>query len=460
MSKKNEFYDFPPTSTKAWKQQIQYGLKGQDYNYLLVWNSPDQIAVKPFYNTDDLEQPPARGLSAEDEWKVGQPISVEDTEQANARALRCLEKGAESLFFKLHSPDIDLRSLLKGIDLKQYPVHLEINFLADTLLGTLKEISQEKKASFIIHFDVIGNLARTGNWFRSMKEDLDAWLQLNRELEGSITISIDGSLYQNAGAIRVQQLAYMLSQAHEYVHHLKANAADVKMQIPVFKVSVNSNYFFEIAKLRALRQLWATLAREYDAPEHCHIVAQPSQRNKTIYEYNSNLLRSTMECMAAVNGGADTVCNLPYDSLYQKENEFGDRIARNQLLILKNESYLGAVSNPADGAYYIETLTKQMAEKALSLFKQLEASGGFLYALKAHTIQPKIKEQATKEQERFDQGSDILVGSNGYQNNQEAMKDNLEVSPFMKFEAKKTLIEPILEKRLAESLEKKRLEHE
>lgn len=460
MSKRNDFYGFPPASTKAWKQQIQYGLKGQDYNDLLVWNSPDQIAVKPFYNTDDLEKLPAKGLSPEAEWKVGQPILVEDTKQANAKALICLEKGAESLFFKLLSPDTDLQTLFVGIDLKQSPIHLEINFLPDILLETLKVISQEKKASFIIHFDVIGNLARSGNWYRSMKDDLSSWLKLNKDLEGSVTFSVDGSLYQNAGANRVQQLAYMLSHAHEYLYHLKSEEANVKMQVPVFKVAVNSNYFFEIAKLRALRQLWLTLAKEYDAPEHCHIVAQPSKRNKTIYEYNANLLRSTMECMAAVNGGADTVCNLPYDALYQKENEFGDRIARNQLLILKNESYLGAVSNPADGAYYIESLTKQLAEKALSLFKQLEASGGFLDALKAHTIQPKIKEQAKKEQERFDQGSDILVGSNGYQNNQEAMKDNLEVSPFMKFEAKKTLIEPILEKRLAESLEKKRLEHE
>ncbi|MBT8280907.1 MAG: methylmalonyl-CoA mutase subunit beta [Muriicola sp.] len=460
MSKNKDFYSFPPASTKAWKQQIQYGLKGKDYNELLVWESPDQIAVKPFYNIDDLHQRPANGLSPADEWRVGQLISVEDAKKANAKALTCLEKGAESLFFKLLSPDTDLQTLLKGIDLKQFPVHLEFSFLPDAHLETLKQISQEKKAEIIVHFDAIGNLAGTGNWYRSMKGDLDAWLQLYRELENSVTLSVDGSLYQNAGASRVQQLAYMLSQAHEYLHHLKAEAADVTIQAPVFKVAVNSNYFFEIAKLRALRQLWAALAGEYDAPQHCHIIAQPSKRNKTVYEYNSNLLRSTMECMAAVNGGADTVCNLPYDALYQKENEFGDRIARNQLLILKNESYLGAVSNPADGAYYIESLTQQLAEKALSLFKQLEASGGFLHALKAHTIQPKIKEQAKKEQERFDQGADILVGANGYQNKQQSMKDKLEVSPFMKYEAKKTLIEPILERRLAESLEKKRLEHE
>jgi methylmalonyl-CoA mutase len=164
--------------------------------------------------------------------------------------------------------------------------------------------------------------------------------------------------------------------------------------------------------------------------------------------------------MAAVNGGADTVFNLPYDSLFHKQNAFGDRIARNQLLILKEEAYLGTVANPADGAYYIESLTMQLAEKALAVFKSIEASGGFLSALKKHTIQKKIREQAAKEQEQFDSGQEILVGSNAYKNPSDTMKDNLEVSPFSEKRSQKTLLEPILERRLAEGLEKKRLEHE
>jgi len=458
MSKKNDFYNFPPATSKAWKQHIQYGLKGKDYNESLVWDSPDHIKVKPFYSTDDLDQLPINSIAPEAEWKVGQHILVTDSKSANSRALRALEKGAESIIFTLNSPDCDLQTLLKSIGTVKNPVHLDLGFNPESLVKALKLLND--KPFLFVHFDVIGQFTRSGNWHKSMKEDLDSWQRLNNELKGLATISVDGSLYQNAGANRVQQLAYMLGHAHEYLHLLSTGNSNSSYPIPVFKVAVNSNYFFEIAKLRALRQLWKTLAREYGAPERCHIIAQPSKRNKTIYEYNSNLLRTTMECMAAVNGGADTVSNLPYDSLYQKENEFGERIARNQLLILKNESYLGVVSNPADGAYYIESLTHQMAEKALSLFKELEASGGLLHALKEHTIQRKIKEQATREQERFDLGNEILVGSNGYQNPEDTMKDKLEKSPFMKFTQKKTLIEPVLEKRLSESLEKKRLQDE
>ncbi|MEY8021126.1 methylmalonyl-CoA mutase subunit beta [Muriicola sp. SD30] len=458
MSIKSDFYNFPPASSKAWKQHIQYGLKGKDYNDSLVWDSPDHIKVKPFYSSEDLDQLLLNGIAPEAEWKVGQILSVIDSKSANSNALRTLEKGAESIIFKLSSPDCDLQTLLKSIETDKTPVHLELGFNPESLVESLKLLSD--KSSVFVHFDVIGQFTRSGNWQKSMKEDLDSWQRLNRKLEGIGTISIDGGLYQNAGANRVQQLAYMLGQAHEYLHLLSTGSLGSSYPVPVFKVALNSNYFFEIAKLRALRQLWKTLAREYGVPEHSHIIAQPSKRNKTIYEYNSNLLRTTMECMAAVNGGADTVCNLPYDSLYQKENEFGERIARNQLLILKNESYLGAVSNPADGAYYIESLTHQMAKKALSLFKELEASGGLLHALKEHTIQRKIKEQASREQERFDQGAEILVGSNGYQNPGDTMNDKLEVSPFMKYTQKKTLIEPVLEKRLSESLEKKRLQDE
>jgi methylmalonyl-CoA mutase len=164
--------------------------------------------------------------------------------------------------------------------------------------------------------------------------------------------------------------------------------------------------------------------------------------------------------MAAINGGADTICNLPYDSIYHKDNEFGDRIARNQLLILRKESYFGEVSNPADGAYYIESLTNQLAEKALSLFKNLETSGGFLKALKQHTLQKKIKEQAEKGQQQFDKGEKILVGSNVYVNPKDTMKEDIEIYPFLKTRPGKTLIEPILEKRLAETMEQKRLDNE
>ncbi|HET8885829.1 MAG TPA: methylmalonyl-CoA mutase family protein, partial [Salinimicrobium sp.] len=250
--------------------------------------------------------------------------------------------------------------------------------------------------------------------------------------------------------------------ANEYLNHFFNSektgfGADFT---PTFKVSVGSNYFFEIAKLRALRKLYATIASEYNVNTNCIILAQPTKRNKTLYDYNVNLLRTTTECMSAILGGADAICNMPYDALYHKNNEFGDRIARNQLLVLKNESYFEKGENPAEGAYYIETLTNQLAEKALEIFKELEKSGGFLQQLIDGNIQKKIKESAEKEQDQFDQGEIILVGTNKYQNPEDRMKQDLELFPFLKKNPRKTLIQPILEKRLSEKLEQKRLEKE
>ena len=253
-------------------------------------------------------------------------------------------------------------------------------------------------------------------------------------------------LYQNAGANNIQQLAYGLAHANEYLNHFDNFPQNLKEKPLVFKVAVGPNYFFEIAKLRALRWLWQTLSAEYGLSMKCHIMAMPSKRNKTLYDYNVNMLRSTSECMAAVLGGADTVCNLPYDAVYHKDNEFGARIARNQLLLLKEESYFDEALNAAEGAYYLEDLTKQLAQKAVDLFKQIEASGGFLNELKKGVIQKKIKESATKEQEQFDQGELVLLGTNKYQNPEDRMQGNLELFPFLKQDKRKTLIAPILEK--------------
>jgi methylmalonyl-CoA mutase len=161
--------------------------------------------------------------------------------------------------------------------------------------------------------------------------------------------------------------------------------------------------------------------------------------------------------MSAILGGADSIANLPYDALYHKDNEFGDRIARNQLLVLKHESYFDKVNNAADGAYYIESLTEQLAEKALLLFKDIEANGGLITQLIEGNIQKKIIESAAKEQEFFDSGKEVLLGTNKYPNKNDQMKNDLELYPFVKQNARKTLISPIIEKRLAEKLEQERL---
>ena len=253
----------------------------------------------------------------------------------------------------------------------------------------------------------------------------------------------------------MQQLAYTLAQINEYFNKIPAINQPITIE-----VTVGTNYFFEIAKLRALRLLFNTLASAYNHNFDCHIIATPTKRNKTLYDYNVNMLRTTTECMSAILGGADGVANLAYDAIYHKDNEFGDRISRNQLLVLKHESYFDKVNNPADGTYYIESLTEQLAEKALELFKDIEKNGGLISQLIDGTIQRKINESAQKEQELFDSGKEVLLGTNKYPNKNDQMKNDLELYPFVKQNARKTLITPIIEKRLAEKLEQERLAQE
>ncbi len=457
--KQKLFDDFEKVSAKAWKQKIQYELKGADYNQNLVWESPEGIKVKPFYHADDLQNPIAHTIEKQTPWKITQSIPVNDSSVANKNALNALKGGAESILFTLPSPAIDYKTLLAEIATNQkVSIYCEFKNVSTADSIKLTETQPAEAAAVSFQIDPIGQLARTGNWFTNMAEDLQLThklLQASTSKEHKNSISIDAALYQNAGGNRVQQLAYALAHANEYLNWYGST-----METITFKVAVGSNYFFEIAKIRALRRLWKLLATEYGITANCQIEAVPSKRNKTLYDYNMNMIRTTTECMAAILGGADCVCNLNYDFIYHKNNAFAERIARNQLLLLKEESYFNTLQNPAEGAYYIESITDQLAEKALLLFKDIEANGGFLKQLKYHTVHKKLKESAQKEQERFNTSQEILVGSNAYVNGSERMKDQLEVHPFGKQRPVKTLIEPILEKRLSEGLEKERLQTE
>ncbi len=452
---KSLFKNFEPVSLKEWKQKIQADLKGADYNETLIWKTNEGIDVKPVYHAEEFDTLPKTSNTKATTFKICQTVYVSDAKNANLKAVEALSKGAESIKFTVPTKDVSLEHLLYNIDLASTPIHFELQFLDAGFIKQLNSIGS--KAGIYINIDLIGNLAKSGNWYNDLKEDhliLEDIIKNSNNLASSL--SIDASLYQNAGASVVQQLAYSLAHANEYLNHF---GSKIKNQIS-FNVAVGTNYFFEIAKLRALRKLWETLASEYNITTNCHIFVTPTKRNKTLYDYNTNMLRTTTECMSAILGGASTICNLAYDEIYHKDNQFGERISRNQLLVLKHESYLDKVNNPSDGAYYIESLTNQLAEKALELFKNIEANGGFLSQLKEGTIQRKLKESANKEQEQFNNEEEILLGTNKHPNPNDKMKDELELYPFVKTNKRKTLVEPIIEKRLAETLEQERLKTE
>ena len=450
------FTNFAPVFAKEWKQKIQFELKGADYNETLIWNSPEDIKVKPFYDKEDVKKVISVPTKAS-EFKICQNIFVHDINKSIERALDSLARGAESIRFTIEDETIAVEKLLEKLPLESTPIFFHLNFISIDFVQKIESIATKRKATIYCNLDPIGHLAKEGNWFTtSEKNNFETLNNLVKRGNALSLISVNGALYQNAGATIVQQIAYTLAHANECFNHIELS----KPQIMVLEIAVGTNYFFEIAKLRAIRLLFNLIASEYNQNWNCHLVVTPTKRNKTLYDYNVNMLRTTTECMSAILGGADTIANLPYDALYHKDNEFGDRIARNQLLILKNESYFDKVNNPSDGSYYIESLTQQLADKALVLFKDIEANGGFLKQLNEGIIKRKIQESADKEQDLFDSGKEILLGTNKHANKDDRMKHDLELFPFVKIKPRKTLITPIIEKRLAEKIEQERLEKE
>ena len=449
------FDDFNPISSKQWKQKIQFELKGADYNETLVWNSPEDIQVKPFYHKDENSKRYSNNTKAT-EFKICQNIFVYDVDKSIERAVNTLSRGADSLRFTIENDSIDVIHLLENLPLNNVTVYFNLSFISIDFVKKINAFATKNSTIIFCNLDPIGQLAKDGNWFSTKeKNNFETLNLLSKQTKSVSLISINAALYQNAGANLVQQIAYSLGQANEYFNRIESINKPI-----VFEVAVGTNYFFEIAKLRALRLLFNLIAKEYNHTLDCNIIVSPTKRNKTLYDYNVNMLRTTTECMSAIIGGANAIANLPYDALYHKDNEFGDRIARNQLLILKNESYFDKVNNPADGSYYIETLTNQLAEKSLALFKDMESNGGFLKQLNDGIIKRKIQESADTEQMLFDSGKEILLGTNKHPNKQDRMKHDLELFPFVKQNPRKTLIKPIIEKRLAEKIEQERLKSE
>jgi len=444
------FSEFNEVSAKQWKQKIQVDLKGADYHKTLLTQTNEGITIKPFYHSDEVKSIAinSRSMPA----KICQEIFISDEKTANRLAKDALKRGAASILFeanKRFAIDLVLGSL--GGDL-----HFKLNFSDQDFIDELLEKTANR--TIFIEIDPLGYLVQHGNWFLDQQEDLELLsTALAKVGPSQHVLTIHGGIYQNAGATAVQQIAYILGHLNEYLNEFASELAQKTIAI---RVAVGSNYFMEIAKLRALSYLFKKVTDAYEVDIDLHLFAKPSLRNKTLYDYNVNMLRSTTECMSALLGGCDTISNVSYDAIFHKKNEFGERIARNQLLILKEESHFNEASHVADGAYYIENLTVELAEKALRLFKDIEKNGGFLSQLNKGTIQRKIKESAQKEQQQFDAAELVLLGTNAHPNKSDRMNDEIELYPFVKVKKRSTKIEPIIATRLAEKSEQERLAHE
>ncbi len=452
------FDDFKPVSEAAFKQQIQFDLKGESYQDALITPTPEGIDIKPFYHRESAPtlDIPARCTAA---WYVSQKIFVANAAIANKIAKDALARGSEGVIFIIPHKEIDPAVLLK--DLQQTGIQIHTQFLDLAYCQDIYNINPRVH----VHIDIIHRLGSDGNWFVNGASDYERYKLFIKSFPGHFAqFTVDTSLYQIAGATATQELAYYAAHLNEYLNkycdiqkeHDEGiyNAfAKAEKRINV-NTTIGSNYFMEIAKYRAYRIITNSLGAMYNLDLKCYITASPSLRNKSLLDYNNNLLRTTTECMSAVLGGADTVYNVPYDYFFNKENEFGRRIARNQLRILKDEAYLDKVNNPAAGSYYIDTLTKQLTEKSLALFKTIENAGGFVQSLFDGTVQRKIDETAAKELQTLQDARKILVGVNKYKDGAQPLQNEYDLYPFTKKNPRKTLIKPIIASRLAESFEK------
>jgi len=450
--------EFIKIDSKLWNKKIKDDLKKLGHSSIPSYNSKENIKIKPFYTSEDLNNLKNSDSNYPNSWAICQNITADNSSDANIKALELINKGAESMNFIIQNDSILCNDLLKNIDIEKTELFFKIKFHSNSYLKSLNDIIKSSSTSFNISYDPIGSLVKTGSWESSMNEDLD---KLNKNInileKFNNVIIVNSGLYQNSGANIFEEIAFTLSHANEYLNHLNGKCAN-KI---AFNISMGSNYFFEIAKLKALRLLWSTITKEYNNEINFpHIIAKPSKRNKTIYDYNNNILRTTTECMSAILGGANTISNITYDSIFNNKNEYSDKIALNQLLIIKHETYIDKVKNAADGSYYINSLTNTIAEESLRIFKDIENNGGFISALEKNIIQKRIDKSHRIEQELFNNNKEKLLGINIFTDIDQKIKSEINKPIFTKSNTRKTKIKPISEIRLAEEIELSRIKNE
>jgi methylmalonyl-CoA mutase len=428
------FEQFPPVSTKEWMDKINAELKGDDFYERMVWKTGEGFDVMPFYRREDIEnlhhvdaflplfsrgdfrQPAERGAySSANNWLVRQNIKVTDYSAANRKALEILMKGIDSLGFIIEDPETinekNFGLLLEGID----PEGTEINFLSNgkarEIISFLIRISGEnrfKRSSIrgAVEADPLGRLMINGTLCVPVEAGFDYLTSLTKDnlhFPYYRNIRINGPNFTNADCGAVQELAFSISMAVEYLSQLTGrgvSAGDALSKIR-FCFGIGSDYFMEIAKLRAARIIWALITDAYNPGDKIENRMQINSVTKvwkdTVSDPYINMLRTQTEAMSAVLGGTDSLTVNPFDIASGETGEFAERIARNQQLILREEAYFDKVADPASGSYYIENLTALVAENAWRLFIEIEDNGGFLSALNSGFILKKMAGPATRE---------------------------------------------------------------
>lgn len=406
-SKEKLFSDFAPVTTEQWMEKVTADLKGADYEKKLVWKTNEGFKVKPFYRMEDLEGlktvdalpgefPYLRGTKKSNVWLVRQDINVVDPVEANKKALDILMKGIDSLSFRIDSKDLKaevIETLLKDICAES----VELNFstcqrhvveLAQLLVAYFEKKDYDlKKLQGSINYDYFNKMLVDGKEKGDLVQTAKSLIEAVQPLPFYRVLNVNALTLNNAGAYISQELGYALAWGNEYLRQLTDAGlpATVVAKKIKFNFGISSNYFLEIAKFRAARMLWANIVASYEPTclrdcdnkgenDECRcaakmkVHAETSTFNMTLFDAHVNLLRTQTEAMSAALAGVDSITVTPFDKVYQNPDEFSERLARNQQLLLKEESHLDKVVDPAAGSYYVENLTVAIAQQAWDLF--------------------------------------------------------------------------------------------
>ena len=450
--KEKLFSEFAPVSTEEWMAKITADLKGGPFGKKLVWKTGEGFNVNPFYRAEDIEGlktteslpgefPYVRGTKKDNDWKVRQNIEVCCFKGANEKALDLLTKGVTSLGFIIKGDEVNeenIATLLEGI----CPASVELNFntcncKAEKLIGILADYFKGKgvdaeKCYGSVNYDAFKKPLVKGKENSEWVEGAAAVLKAGQALPNYRVLAVNAFLFNNAGAYISQELGYALAWGNELMAKLTEagfTADEVAKKIK-FNFGISSNYFMEIAKFRAARWLWAEIVAAYKPACECACKmvahAQTSEWNMTVYDAHVNLLRSQTEAMSAALAGVDSITVRPFDKIYQTPDDFSERIARNQQLLLKEECHLDKVVDPSAGSYYVEVLTNSLADVAWKLFLEVEEKGGFSVAVNAGEIQNAVNASNVARKKAVATRREILLGSNQYPNFTEVAADKIQ----------------------------------
>ncbi|PLX00809.1 MAG: methylmalonyl-CoA mutase small subunit [Marinilabiliales bacterium] len=451
MAKNKLFQDFPPISTDTWKEKIIQDLKGADYEKKLVWKTDEGFDVQPFYREEDLDLPQKDVLPGDfpfvrsneakgNEWLVRQDVVVDNIQKANEKLLDIRMKGVDSfgLIFKNGKvPDeSEVEQLLKNIRAD----YMELNFSCDdpyTIIQIIdclaKKYNRElEKVKGSLEYCPLSRCSANGHFYVSKEKDFNTLSKLfhtGSHLPNFQLVTINGTIFKNAGAGIVSELAFTMAMAADYLTYLTDKGHDIDEITPRFRLhfGVSGDYFMEIAKFRAARYLWSKMANAYGLNDanaaKVRIHASNASWNKTLYDPYVNMLRTTTESMSAILGGVHSLSVLPFNEVFEQPTPFSERIARNQQLILKGESFFDKVADPASGSYYIENLTAELIQHAWELFLEVDEKGGYYEAFRQGFIQKKVHKEAQKKYMDIAMRKQSILGTNQYPNTSEHISD-------------------------------------